>query len=605
MRFIRNTRCIGTVLALTTSACQVSLPEDEEKDPQFDRKDNDADDDNDDEGQDSDSDSDSDGDSDSDSDGPGGQGGKGGNKDGNGGNGGNGGNNGKDSTAGPFEPPEPVLRALLGAQYKASIRDVLGANAAAKASPPPDPNAINGFHSIGASQLSIDANSVEKYEASARAVAAAAAADQKSIDALAGCKPNKSNSKCLDQFVEQAGYRLFRRPINQVEKARYLKVAQDGSHYQKAESVLAAMLQSPYFLYQVEIGGKAQKGEDKRPLTGYELATRLSFFLLGTTPSEALLAAAKDGELDTPEGIRSVANEMLEDPAARRALNEFWYEMLDLGHVTADSKDPDVFAMWNDAMASSARKETLTFLDKIIWEGSGSFKEIWTAEYTYANRDVARLYGMGTKGRNNDFVKVDLPADSKRAGLLGQASFLSSVSHSTTTSPTLRGKHVMEKFLCVVIPAPPPEAVSEFNPTSGKAKTKEELLKEHVTNPSCEACHKFMDPIGLALENFDAIGRFRFEENGVELNTEHDAFSLGTVDGAAEIGALIAEDKRSASCFARNLFRFATGHIETEGEEGSIQEMVSSFRESKFDVPTLLVEIVASPAFRYVGKINE
>lgn len=517
-----------------------------------------------------------------------------------------GGKGGKDTNRPdlPFEPPEPQLRALLKVQYKASVQDLLGPAAAAKAAPPSDPNPINGFASIGASQLSIDSAAVEQYESSAAAIAKVAAADTKRIDGLAKCTPKKGKD-CFSSFVTNFGALAFRRPLSGQERARYTKILPDASYYERVEIAIAAMLQSPYFLYQIEVG-KADKGDKgKYKLTGYELATRLSYFLLGTTPSPELMAAAKAGELDTEKGVRAVAAEMLEDPKARKAIQAFWYELLDFSHIEENSKDKSVFKMWSKALANSVKQETLTFLDKLVWEGSGNFKEMWTADYTYVNRDMASLYGISTKNKNQSFVKVELPEGSKRAGLLGQASFLSSVSHSTTTSPTLRGKHVMEKFLCVTIPAPPPDAATEFKPTSGKAKTKIELLEEHVSNPSCQGCHQYMDPIGLGLENFDAIGRFRFEENGIKLETRHDAASLGEFDGAQELGAMIAEDERSVECFTRNLFRFATGHIETVGEEGAILDIAKAFEEADYDIPALLVEIVANPAFRYVGAINE
>lgn len=504
----------------------------------------------------------------------------------------------------PFAPPEPQLRALLGLQYKASVRDLLGASAAQVATPPSDPSPINGFAAIGASQLSIDSSAVEQYETSAIAIARAAIQDKAHIDDLAGCSPSKAKN-CYTQFVKNFGLRIFRRPLHASELARYANLMKGGEYYARVQIAITAMLQSPNFLYQIESGQAVAGDKSKRKLSGYEVATRLSYFLLGTTPSPELLAAAKNGELDTAKGIRAVAVEMLQDPKAREALSAFWYEMLDLSHIEPNGKDQKIFNSWTPALANSVKKETLTFLDKVIWDGSGNFKELWTADYSYVNRDIASLYGLSTKGRNSNFVKTTLPKDSKRAGLLGQASFLASVSHSTTTSPTLRGKHVMEKFLCVVIPAPPPEAMTEFKPTSGKAKTKAELLKEHVEQKSCQSCHKLMDPIGLGLENFDAIGRFRFKENGVVLETEQDAATLGTFDGPKELGALIAEDKRSHDCLTRNLFRFATGHIETEGEVGSIQSMTEAFEQADYDIPTLLVEIVSSPAFRYVGENNE
>lgn len=508
------------------------------------------------------------------------------------------------SIEGEFNPPAPQLRTLLAFQYRATVRDLLGEEAEAVVEPPSDPSPLNGFSSIGASQLSLGSAAIDAYETSARAAANVASADHTRIDEIAGCTPaGQTDATCLDAYVTQFGFRAFRRPITDEEKARYIAVGDTatGDHYDQVRVITASMLQSPYFLYQVEIGVEDPNDPNRRKLTGYEIATRLSYFLLGTTPNVGLLEAAGQGELDNSDGVRDVATAMLARVEAREALDHFWSETFHLESLTGGAKDQAIFPSWNDDLARDLRSETLLFLDDLVWEQDGDFRDAWTATHTFANQRVAQLYDVpGAETMGELFVRVELPPETKRAGLLGQASYLATASGATGTSPTHRGKHVMEKMLCTAIEAPPPDVSTEFE-AGEDALTKAQLLQQHMEDPVCASCHQYMDPIGLGLENYDGIGKFRTHENGIELETEWDAATLGVFDGAAELGELIAADERSARCMVLNLFRHASGHLETDGEADPLAAVENSFIEAEYRVQDMLIELVASPTFRYVG----
>jgi PAS domain-containing protein len=499
--------------------------------------------------------------------------------------------------------PSPTLRRLIVRQYKNAVRDLLGEGAAAATTPPAD-SALNGFETIGAAQLSLGDAAVTAYETSARAAAAAAMGDTARIDALVGCSPaGPEDAACHRELIGRFGRLAWRRPLIEEELAKYTAVAQAaateyGDFYAGVENVLATMLQSPFFLYQVELGAADAKDPSRHALSGYEIATRMSFFLLDTTPDEALLDDAEAGRLATPEGVREAAKKMLERPDARAALSGFYDEFLRLRELGTIAKDQTAFPQFSPALAQAMKEETLALISDVVWDRDADYRDILDADYTFMNAELAAFYGV-TPPTEPGFVKVPLGDDQKRGGIFGQASFLSLFAHATSTSPTLRGRFVRERMLCQSIPAPPNNVVTEL-PSDAEAKTMREKLKAHQEIESCKGCHSLMDNIGFGLENYDGVGLFRTKENDVDIDTKSDIDGV-PFDGAAELGAVLREDPDVPLCVARNIFRHATGHVETKGERASIDALGEAFEASGFRLKELLVEIVASEAFRNVG----
>lgn len=500
-------------------------------------------------------------------------------------------------------PPPATLRRLLARQYRNAIRDLLG-EAASQAADPPTDTALNGFDSIGASQFALGDAAVVRYEASARAVAAAAMGDQPRIDGLASCVPaGPEDAACHRQFIERFGRLAWRRPLVTEELDTYVGVAQLSAtefddFYAGVEYAIAALLQSPNFLYMVEIG-QPLEGTDVRALTGHEVASRLSFFLLDTTPDEGLLDAAEAGALGTDEGVRAAAAELVARPEARSALRGFYDEFLRLRDLGGLVKDGDMFPTFTPTLAAAMREETLRLLDDVVWDRDADYREIIDADYTFVNPELAAFYGVDAPA-SGDFERVTLPPEQQRAGLLGQPSFLSIYAHAAMTSPTLRGRFVRERLLCQSIPAPPNNVVTEF-PDDTQAKTMREKLVAHQKEPSCAGCHTQMDNIGLALENFDGMGAFRTTENGVTLDVTGSIEGVGAFDGERELSKLLREEPEVMACIMRNLFRHATGHVETPGEEPALAGLAAAFEGSGYRVQDLLVELVSSDAFRVVG----
>lgn len=509
----------------------------------------------------------------------------------------------------PFAPAPLSVRSLLSYQYKNAVADLLGADAASVVAVPAD-TMVNGFSAIGAAQLALSSTAVRQFELSAHAAAEKAfgpAAPGRA--ARVPCTPTgAADEACLTTFIRSFGKKAFRRPLEDAEVAIYLTVGKEAAaayddFYRGAQFAAAALLLSPNFLYLVELGVEDPADPSRVKLSGYEVATRLSFFLAGTTPSDALLDAAGNGALDTKEGIKAQSLLLLQKPTAKVAVASFFDEMLELKRLEKVSKDGATYPVFNAQLAQAMRDETQLFLENLVFEQQGDFRTFFDADYSYVNKDLALLYGIADQPATG-FARRELPTSQKRGGFLGQASFLALQSHPRLTSPTYRGKFVRERLLCQQIPAPPDDvdtsAIANSDPT--RPLTMRERLSEHRVNSTCSGCHVLMDDIGLGLEKFDAIGRYRELDNGKAIDSVSSISGLGQFDGPRELGALLKNDKRVISCLTRNVFRAATGHVELDTEEKPIRDARDAFAASGYNLKALMVELAMSDAFRYGKK---
>lgn len=495
-----------------------------------------------------------------------------------------------------YEPGPVALRRLLAPQYVESIRLLLGDEAADAADPPPDA-ALNGFTAIGATQLALGSAEIDRYEVSARDVAAAAMNAGGNAHAYITCTPTGiSDAACMETFVRNFGRFAFRHALDEEEVGRYAAVGLTSAtelsdFHAGVEATIAAMLQSPLFLYQVELGEPDPDNPALRRLRGTELATRISFFLTGATPDASMLDAAESGFLDDEAGVRSAATALIDRVQARVAVEAFSTELLHLNGLSERSFDP--------ALETAMHEETRRLIDHVAFEVDGDFSEIFDADYTFVNDVLAAHYGIeGTFG--SEFVQVALPPEQRRGGILGHAGVLAVHSHVGSTSPTLRGKFVRETLMCQSIPAPPP-GVSTDLPVGDGTETMRERLEIHMTEPSCAGCHALMDPIGFALEAYDEQGVFRELDNGKPVNDVVD-FEGAQIAGSQQLGNALRDDPNVATCLLRNLYRHATGHIETQSELDELEAVAEAFEDDGRNLKRALVEIVANPAFRVVGE---
>jgi hypothetical protein len=499
---------------------------------------------------------------------------------------------------------EPRLRRLLAKQYTNSVKALLGEQAAEAAAPPADIPS-QGFEAIGASQLSPSDSTLAQYESSARAIADVVVSDVSMLPPRMGCTPTgPTDQACFETFVRTFGKRAFRRPLTEDEVTRYVTLTSTvagryGNPYAGVAYAITAFLQSPNFIYQVEIGEIDPAHKTRRKLTGYEMATRLSFFLLDTPPDDAMLDLAETGLAERAD-IRTQAAALLEREEAKGALDNYFEERFKLRQLTSLTKDPALFPTFGVALAEAMRTESLMLLRDVAWTRDADVRELLDAPYAFVNADLAQLYGTAAV-TGDGFEKRMLSGD--RRGMFGQAAFLSSQAHPGTTSPTRRGRFISERALCIEVPPPPPEVVTELPPpVPGMPQTMRERLAEHASNEQCAGCHNRMDPIGLALENFDPIGAARTTDQGLPLDLSGEIFDVGTFTGLPGLTQLVREHDNYARCWVRSLYRHATGHIEAEADEEALQFVDDAFAKSQYKLKALLVEVVASDAFRFVDN---
>lgn len=498
-------------------------------------------------------------------------------------------------------PGEASLLRLTQAQYEHSLTDLFGEDLVVLELAEPD-TPQGGLISVGASISSYSPRGVESVEQSAFALAAQITQEPALFEKAMGCE--LADESCREQVASVLGRRLYRRALSQAELETLQAIRTTTSSALSPEEgvafTLAAMLQSPNFLYRAELGADGPS----RTLKGVELASRLSFFLWNSAPSDDLLTAAEAGALDTREGLFEWAARMLDDPKIYRGFRAYVTDWLELYELEEVKKDPTVFELYNTRVGEDAAEETLRLLEYIVLDKDGDFREIMTTRETYLNDYLAGLYGVPSPSETA-FTSVLLPGNGGRVGLLGHASFLVSHAHVSSSSATLRGKAVRTRLLCQIIPAPPVDVDTSIPEPSGTTPTLRDRVAEHLANPSCAGCHQLLDPIGLGLENYDGMGRWRDTDNGVAIDV------TGELDGQpfanpSELATAIAEHPGFAPCVVRTLSRYAIGRVETTSEQESLDVLTDRFtKQHGHSVRSLMMEIVMSPLFQTVGAPSQ
>ena len=494
-----------------------------------------------------------------------------------------------------------ALRRLTHSQYNATIRDLLGDQSKlADAFPPED--FVNGFRNQFQTQ-NASPLLAEAYGQAAEKLARKAfqGGDTRS---LLGCPATAYTLACRDKFIVRFGRRAFRRPLTQEEKARYVRLfAGQRDFLAGARITLEAMLQSPNFLLRTENGADAA-------LRPYETASRLSYFLWNTMPDDALLDAAARGDLATRAGAGAQVKRMLASPNAHESVEEFLADWLRFDRIEGAVRDRGQYRDFNPELKTAMIEETRRLATHLVWSGA-NFMEFFSADYAFLNAQLAKLYGVPEPGE--EYARTPLPAASGRAGVLGQATFLTLTSKPGDTSPTARGLFVREQFLCQEVPAPPPGVNSNLPPvTKERPMTNRERLAVHLTNDSCAGCHRLIDPIGFGLEKYDAIGRHRpvvkvtvtpahADRGEKPVNFELPLDTTGEVMGIAqsafstpgELGRVLARSAQCQQCVVKQVFRYAAGRHEEAADQALLDQALAEFRESGFQFQALLGALAA------------
>jgi hypothetical protein len=507
--------------------------------------------------------------------------------------------------ASPATPRPVYLRRLSNAEYSRTVSDLLGVTVdAERRFALPSDTAAGGFRN-NAENGTISTAHVERYgDAAAELVSDLMAAPARRT-MVAGCDMAAGDrAACLDSFLKSFGRRAYRRPLRADEVSGLTTLAGTVSAastdpWAGFAAALEAMLQSSDFLYRIEMG----EADPDRPgvvkLGGFELATRLSYLVWGTTPDDDLLDSAAAGGLDTPEGLRGHASQMLADARARRSMQDFYLQWLQIDRLDRLTPNTATFPAWNDTLKASMRQETIQFTDDLVWRDGASFMDLLGGRHTFADATLAGFYGLPPPS-GSGFERVDLDAAFPRGGFLTQASFLAVTSKPERTSPTLRGRYIREALLCEDLPDPPPDVDTTLPPDPGLSLR--ERLEQHSADPGCAGCHAYMDPVGLAFEQYDGIGAFRATDAaGEPISTAGRlvGFTPEEVDGPHDVAARILATTAFPRCTAIHLFRYAFARRETADDRCSTDRFYVSFRDSGYSLREMLTALVESDAFRY------
>jgi hypothetical protein len=424
--------------------------------------------------------------------------------------------------------------------------------------------------------------------------AAAAVAARADFDALAPCLAAEGGRACAESFVRDLGRRAFRRPLTDAEIARYADLAMARPTLRDGlEAALEVFLQSPYFLYRFEVG--APRGDGTYGLTPHETATLLAYTLWGTMPDAALFDAADQGRLDATEGVEGEARRMLADPRARAAIGAFAAQWIGADRVLTAAKDDAAGA----ALAADMLDETRALAAHVVLDGSGRYDDLLTSDETLASDALRAFYGL-EPARSGAAAST---APERAAGLLGHASVLGAYAAHDRSSPIQRGLFVRQRLLCQDLP-PPPNDVPPLPPVDPGATTRDRF-EQHTAVEACRACHQYLDPVGFGFEQFDAVGRYRAEENGRSVDASGDladleALGAGThapFDGLPALGRVVAGSEAGPACFARQVYRYASGHLEAEADACALARLTARFEAAGRDVRELFVATLTDPSF--------
>ena len=418
------------------------------------------------------------------------------------------------------------------------------------------------------------------------------------------CEPGggaASASACAAEIMANLARRAFRRPVAAEDVDRllafYEQGAAGGGFEAGVELALRRLLVSPEFLFRIVEDPPDLPPGAAYALSDLELASRLSFFLWSSIPDDALLDAAVRGALRDPAELEAQTRRMLDDPRAEALVTNFAGQWLSLRNAAAVQPDEDLFPDFGEDLRQGFRRETELLFDAVLREDR-SVVELLSADYTFLNERLALHYGVpNVRGSHFRRVVLDDPA---RGGLLGHGSVLTVTSHANRTSPVVRGKWVLENILGAPPPPPPPDVPPLEAAATGRTLTMREAMERHRANPVCASCHRVMDPLGLALEPFDAIGRRRTpNETRVPMDLTG-ALPDGTVfDGPAGLrAALLAHPERFVTTVTEKLLTYAVGRGMEHHDAPAVRAIVRAAADDGYRLTTLVLGVVTSPPFR-------
>jgi len=532
---------------------------------------------------------------------------------------------GQTDRAGVRNPGRVTMRRLNRAEYTNTVRDLLGVEFNAAADFPSD-DVGYGFDNIG-DVLTLPPLLMEKYLDAAEQISAKALVANKPgskredypeshrRDLFVAPGPKLSPDAAAEQILRRLAARAYRRPIGGKELARLLKLVESaraqGDRFESAlQLALQAVLVSPHFLFRAELDPDPKDAGQIRTLNEYELASRLSYFLWSSMPDDELFDLAARGKLrvDLDRQVRR----MLGDPKSKALVENFAGQWLQLRKLDMAVPDKSQFPAFDQDLRRAMRTESEMFFEAIIREDR-SVLELLDADYTFVNARLARHYGLeGITG--DQFRRVSLPADggqgaaSARGGVLTQASMLTVTSNPSRTSPVKRGKWVLENILGTPPPDPPANVpMLQDDAKAVAAGTLRQRMEQHRKDPNCAVCHKEMDALGFALENFDAVGAWRTKDGKFPIDAAAQLPDGRSFNGPRELKAVLCGSKDLfVRCLAEKLLTYAIGRGIESYDKPAVDEIIGAARSGDYKFSTLVQGIVRSDPFqKRLGRKKE
>ncbi|MDP7051416.1 MAG: DUF1592 domain-containing protein [Verrucomicrobiota bacterium] len=509
-------------------------------------------------------------------------------------------------------PPDPgrvTVRRLNRSEYNNVIRDLMRVDFNPAKDFPPDDSGY-GFDNIG-DVLSVSTLLLEKYLSAAEKIAEQAVAVPPRGKSLPLARlsefqkqyfkypmPADNRRRIAEDFAQAFMRRAYRREVTSEEIKSVLVLAKQavddgGSFEEGVRLAVQAVLISPHFLFRWELDGALGNPRAVRSLNEFELASRLSFFLWSSQPDDQLLKHAYKGQLR--KNLGSEVGRMLKDARAQSFVENFTGQWLELRNLDVYQPDKKLFPTFTPALRNDMRQET-ELLFAHIMRGNRSVLELLSADYSFVNERLATHYGIGDV-QGEKFRSVSLRG-TLRGGILGHASILTITSDPNRTSPVKRGKYVLENILGTPPPAPPPDApsLSESGEITG---TLREQFVKHRQDPTCASCHKVMDPIGFAFENYDAIGRYRTKDNGILIDAGGKLETGEPFKNATDLRRILLNQKREyfARCITEKMLTYALGRGLEYYDKRTIDNIVARLKKNDYRFNELVQEVVTSLPF--------
>lgn len=492
-------------------------------------------------------------------------------------------------------PASAPLRRLTRAEYRNLVRDVLGAQ-------PPEEYTLPEDWSNAGFRSTVD--QLTTVAAADRYLDAALEVGERLLPTIrelmpCGASDLAGERACIDDWLTAFGTRLFRRPIAEEERERFLiafeKARGTETYEQSASLVVEAVLVSPELLF-VELPSSGKPG-DVLPLDSWQLAARLSLLLWDSAPDDLLLEAAERDELMSRPALADQVGRMLEDPRARATVRSFFDDWLGLSKIPSLAADPDHYPFLPRALMAELAEETRAYAEDVFFQRD--FRELFVSERRFRSPLLSTFYG-DQLSQGDGIAPYAAPVNERSFGLLSQSGFLMTLASAEASSPIRRGAFVRRKLLCGRLPSAPPGVAIPLPPlTAGVSKR--QSITEHTAGALCAHCHRTFNGLGFALEHFDVAGAWRDTDAQLPLDTRVSFDEPGLpaeVDGALQLSQALAASPSARACAVQELFTFTLERAPTSSDQAWFDELGRSFEGSSFSLKTLLTELVLSDEFR-------